>query len=355
MGLEVTASVGAEVCYASSPGESVMHHATDDSPRGAPPQSLGRRALRLVLLSLAALLPLLWVARRTEPEQVLRSLTSVPPTTFALAALLQALSLLSVSVRSRALLAAVLAPGAATALPPVAFFVRTWLIGGYVGLLPVPGADDLVRLGRTTTTGASLTASGSVVLLERLLGLAGVSALALAGAWWSPAPLPDQAWYSAVVCVVLTAAGFVALAVGRPLIQKLPSSRLPAPLQRLLPQLPGPAVFGQLPLPFLASIASNFLSGLLMFTVIHAMAPDFTLEASAQVMPAMLLALAVPLTPGRVGQREFVFSLFLGGVGVKQGVVLASSLWLLAFGLLVALSGGLALLWERVVGQAEKP
>ena len=82
--------------------------------------------------------------------------------------------------------------------------------------------------------------------------------------------------------------------------------------------------------------------------VLLPLAPAVPLVTCLKVIPAIVLAMFVPVTPAGIGQRELAFQLILGMIGVSPTASLAASLVYGALGLCLAGIGGLCLIGEQI-------
>lgn len=253
---------------------------------------------------------------------------------FAAAAFFTFLGLALGAVRWRALLLAF----GATEVPPLLTLVRLYMVSlFYNTFLPGAVGGDVVRAValRTSFGEKGATASIAVVFVERVLGLAGLFALAacmgLSGqVRGSDAFVPFAALAFLAACV-----GFAAVTFGHDIAPKLPG-----PLARLGARLPALAVKKHVLPASLLSIFTHVAMAMAGHSLILSMAPGTRLVESLTVVPLASAAAYFPLTVSGFGARETAFVFLYAAVGVPKSVALVTSLGIWLSQTTVAALGG---------------
>jgi uncharacterized membrane protein YbhN (UPF0104 family) len=304
-------------------------------------------ALRIVR-ALLVVLPLLWLAQRLDFPALVRGLEQVGGVRLALGLGLQLCISLVVSVRWRILLSSY----RSLRLPSVGFLLRANLVANYLSLLPVPGADEGVRVARTLRAFApGAPAAWLVLVIERICGLVGLLLLPLL------ANLGARTTLDATALRALSLGSLVACALAVPaltipgLLAHRPAlrprvARLPL-LGPALAQLEPPKRKLDLVLAVLLSILGHFGSCAVIAILFAPLDAAATLGVCVRVQPIVLLAMAFPLTPGGVGQRELVFAGLYGLAGVASTHAVTVALLSFALALLHSLVGFVVYAVER--------
>jgi glycosyltransferase 2 family protein len=289
-----------------------------------------------------------WVASVVDVGEVAAAARRIPPRAVAAAVVLVLVNVVVGAVRWRVVLAAY---GAAR-LPARARLLRLYLIAFFYNTyLPGAVAGDLVRgvasrdaFGDRGTTGAV-----AVVLVERVLGLAGLFALLGVGVLVTdPGGAADRAqlaWWAALG-LVASAAAVAAVAAGRRL-----APRLPGPIATIagrLPRLVGP---GGLAAALALSVVTQALIVVAGHVLLAGVAPELGLAESLLIVPLAAATTFLPITVGGAGAREAVFVGLAGAVAaVPAGDALAASLALWAAHLAVGAIGGVVQLLTKDLG-----
>ncbi len=309
---------------------------------GSPPAS-GRRKRILWALKIAGTIAgFTYVAWLVDPEDVSRAAARIDAGAFALACAIAAFNLLVGAVRWRVLLAAYGAPSR----PSILHLARVYLVGFFDNnYLPGGLGGDVVRgiVTRASFGERGATASMTVVLVERALGLAGL--LLIVSGTYLARPLPHTEGVLPFSALLLAAAfgGVLAVAAGRRLAPSLPG-RL-ATIAASLPRI-------ERPLPFagalLLSLVTQTLVAVTGFVILRSIAGDaVTIVDALVIVPLAMAAAYFPFSVGGAGVREgaFVF-LCTTALSMSRADALASSLLLWVTQLAVAAVGGVAqLLW----------
>ncbi len=304
---------------------------------------------------LFALLPIVWLARRVQWSDVVARARDVGVGGLAWAFAAVFVSTLFGVARWRTMMRTY----GATATPPFATMLRHFLIGFYFNMLPSGVAGDAVRAHRLRAWLPDLTSALTVVFLERVAGLFGLCIVA-ATAMLLSSDLHDDLVAKILELGLLGALALSCVLLAGPWIlarhTKLRGlvGRVPV-VGTVVLRIPPARSAGGLLVAVLQSVATQSFGMLSVAIMVQALAPGVTLLTCARVVPAIILATYIPLTPGGVGQREFVFQYMLGLVGVAPAAAIATSLLFFSLMIGMAALGGLCLLAERVLGLEENP
>jgi uncharacterized protein (TIRG00374 family) len=227
-------------------------------------------------------------------------------------------------------------------LPRWSESVRQYLVGMFYNLLPGAVGGDVLRGYETRRYFDESTAvrSVGVVFIERVCGFAGLLVLA------SSATLARERVNGAVLvysAIGLSAAllAVFALAIGRRV-----SARLPAKLARMASSLPAL----ENPLALLTALALSVLVHALVaatgYVVLVALTPVGFAEGMS-IFPLGTLAAFFPLTIAGAGARDTALVVLLSEIGVSRADALATSLSMLACGVVVAGIGGIVQLKSK--------
>jgi len=318
--------------------------------QGAREPKARRLALARWLRLAAALVPLVWLARRVPLSEVGARISEVGvlPLALAFAALLG--SLLCATVRWRTLLAAY----GANPLQPFVVLLRHNLVAAYFNVLPSGLWGDAVRGYRVRAALDNLTASYTVVVVERVAGLLGLvilgAALTLVGGGAAPVGIRIVTWTMALaVPLCIGVLGMPALLASMPALRAR-VERLPLVGRILIRVAPPRSALG-IVVAVLLSLFTQGLVALAIAVIVRALAPEVSMLALGCTLPVAILLMYLPLTPGAIGQREAVFVYLLSTIGVPAATALASSLLYFVLSLGIAATGGLCLLGERLAVQ----
>ena len=260
---------------------------------------------------------------------------------------------------------------------PILTVLRLTLIGQFFNLL-VPGGvgGDLIKMVYLRReSGERYPQALLTVLLDRVMGLAGLLLVAvLSVAWNLPMILNGPPELQALMMVVAGAsvagliAGIVFLlwpwisrGVGR--WKEQAEQRLPATVLSVIAKLGDAldllrAAPGKLWALILLSTVGHVTAAIGVFLIAKGTGETFALGFAPCLLATQLsnLVAAVPLTPGGLGGRDLIMSLLLRASGAPAS--LAGSVPVLVTVCLIgwSLLGGLALLWERgsTAGLAEE-
>lgn len=325
------------------------------APEGAapPPSRLGtlwKGPVGTALRWLFALLPIVWLTRRVRWSDVLARARDVGAANLAWAFGALLLSTVIASARWRTMMRAYGAP----ATPPLPTLLRHYLVAFYFNMLPSGVAGDGVRAHRVVPGAMpDMASSLTVVFLERVAGLFGLCIVA-AAAMLASDQLRDDAVATLLELGLLGALGLSSVVLLAPwALQRFDGlragvGRVPV-LGGLLLRVPSPRSYGGLALSVLQSVGTQLMSVVSVALVVKPLAPAVSFLVCARVVPAVILATYVPLTPGGIGQRELVFQYMFGLAGVRPDAAVATSLLFFAMLIGLAAIGGACLLAERAL------
>lgn len=313
------------------------------------------RLVRLARLALV-LLPLVWLSRYVDLAGVAAGLSQVGLSRLVLCFAVQLAAVALVSLRWRTLLASY----GAEPRPRFSELVRANLVANYIALMPVPGADEGVRVLRTKHLfPRDRVLPYLVIAVERLCGvtglllLAALAALLTRGAVSSTSLRGFALGTAFALLLALPVLGLPALLRARPGLRPY-VARLPL-VGAILVQLPPPVQRFRLLACVVLSLLSHFGSAVVAALLFAPLDAQATFYVCMRVQPLVLLAMAVPLTPSGIGQRELAFATLYGLVGVAPASAVTASL--LSFALLTAQSalGGLVYASERFRRRGDRP
>lgn len=282
-----------------------------------------------------------YVAWLVDPREVGGAMGRISGVAFAAACAISASNLLVGAVRWRILLAAYGAPERPSVLRLfhvywVGFFYNNYLPGGLGG--------DVVRgvVTRAAFGARGATASMTVVLVERALGLSGL--LLVVTTTWLVRPLPGTEDVLPFSLLLLGAAiaGIAAVAAGRRLAPVLPGKL--GEIAASLPEIVRPLPFaGALGVSLITQV-SVAATGWVIFASITG--GRVSLGDALVVVPLAMAAAYFPFSVGGAGVREGAFVvLCTTALSMSRADALASSLLLWMTQLAVAAFGGLAQLF----------
>lgn len=325
------------------------------------------KALRAALSLVAALMLVGWVVVSSGVEPI-KVLATVDHRLFAAAFLCYGVGFLTASWRWFLLLRHIRVHLTFLTV------LRLALIGLFFNLL-VPGGvgGDVIKMVYLRRESADRYPQALLtVLLDRLLGLAGLLAIAVVAVGLNAAMIrggPKELQGLLSVVALASLAGLLGglLFFLWPLLSRWGShwsgglhSRLPIKVQGVVVEIAGALdLLRAAPLKLfvllLLSSIGHLTSTMGMYLVARATSfGNFELSLTSCLLATQLsnLVAAVPLTPGGLGGRDLVMSLLLRAAGAPQQ--LAGAVPVLVTMLLVSWSllGGLALLWERGSGMA---
>ena len=179
----------------------------------------------------------------------------------------------------------------------VAIFYNTYLPGGVGG--------DVVRgvITRKSFGEAGATSAVTVVLVERVLGLAALLAIVASVLLVAPPAGLDHILGYAVIGILGAAVAVLGVAGARRVAEWFPIERL-RPLLRSLPVLHRPAWFG---LAILLSLGTQLLMAGVGWALLLGLAPGFRLADAIVIVPLANATAFLPISVGGAGAREAVF------------------------------------------------
>lgn len=215
----------------------------------------------------------------------------------------------------------------------VGFFYNNFVPGGLGG--------DLVRgiVTRQSFGERGTTASMTVVLVERALGLCGLLLLVTATYLWRPLPDTEGVLPFSALGLALAGAGVASVAAGRRFASVLPG-RLGS-FAAALPAIERPAPFAAALTISLVTQALVAVTGwILIASISHG---AVTLPDALLLVPLAMATAYFPLSVGGAGAREAAFvALGTAAFGMTEADALAASLLLWMSQLAVAGLGGIA-------------
>lgn len=295
-----------------------------------------------------AVLPLVWISRRVEWHDVGRRVRELGAPSMLLALSFAFVSFFLGALRWRVLLVGY----GARSIPSVWRLFSDTLIASYWNLMPGGVAGEAVRGWRVRDSVDGLATSYAILLVDRLAGLAGLMVLALLGATVGPA-LPVRGVDWAMGIAALLGLALASAALGLPLLL-----HTRARLREIVRRVPliGPKIASIQPvrrsssllLAVLVSVGTQAAAVMMLVSLVIPLAPATPLLGALRVAPLVILLIFVPLTPGGVGQREAVYLEVFGAVGTPASAAVAASVLTFGIVLVVAATGGLLLLRERL-------
>lgn len=312
--------------------------ATSSHPSPAEPR---RRLARLLLQLLGTCAGFLWVGLSVDLASVIQSIRALPLVAFGGAVALTCVGLVVGAARWQVLLRAYGAP----TIPPfsrlaslyfVGFFYNTYLPGGVGG--------DVVRaiVTRESFGAGGTTRALTVVLIERVLGLAGLLALVAASLTVAPPRGFEGVVGYAALGVVAALSGVAALAFARRL-----GPRLPGIVGRLASSLPTLSNLPAFALAFALSLVTQSIVGLIGHVILHGLTEALSLLDAFVLAPLASATAFLPFTVGGAGAREAAYVFVGEPMGLQAADATAASLLVWSAQLVVAALGGLVQLARR--------
>lgn len=229
------------------------------------------------------------------------------------------------------------------------FLVATF----FNNFLPSNIGGDVVRVADTARQAGSKTLATTVVLIDRVLGLAAllaVGAVAAAAATWSGIPLGGvrYVWASLVVIV----AGLLLVLSQRDRIPRMAQRGALARAAGVQRRLEGFSLAlgrfaeqpGSLWTAFAGAVAVQALLIGFYLCAAYSLSVPFPVYAAAVIVPVSLAAQMVPLSINGFGVREAVFAFFFTTLGLDVTSALVLSLGSAGLIMIFSLSGGLVFL-----------
>jgi uncharacterized membrane protein YbhN (UPF0104 family) len=279
---------------------------------------------------------LYWLVTRADAARVRESLLRIPGEALLAAIATFAAAVAVGTVRWRLLFRAY----GARSLPRARDIARWYLAGFFYNLLPGAVGGDLLRGYWARAHFADTRSSGtirsvSVVLVERVLGLAGLLICTALAASMRPAAPPEIVAYS-VAGLLAAILGLAALAQ----VQRL-TRFLPARLLKFVPAIPSLVHWPSFLTAVALSVLANALVAVTGHVLISGIAPHVSWLDSMMIFSVGTMASFFPLTVAGTGARETALVMLFAKVGVSEPDALASSFALLFCNVVLAAVGGL--------------
>jgi hypothetical protein len=233
------------------------------------------------------------------------------------------------------------------------FFVSTF-VGTF---LPASVGGDAVRATALARLGVPMADAVASVFMDRVLGVLGVLAMAVAGLWLArDLPARPEVVATVLAALAITAAGCSAVAAAVfstrvaafliALVQRLPWVRVHAAGSAIVGAVQRYAAHhGLLGAVTLASIGVQVLRVLQAWCLGLGLGIDAPLSVYFAFIPVILLVMLLPITVNGLGTSQVAFVLFFGTAGVPRPAAFALSVLFVALGVVGNLPGGL--LWTR--------
>lgn len=296
-----------------------------------------RRAVWLALQILGSVGAFAYLFTLVDVDAVLAAAADLPPWSMVAAVGLMAGAMVLGALRWRALLAAY----GARDLPRLGLLVHLYFVGlFYNTYLPGGVGGDVVRgvVTRQSFGPGGATAAVTVVLVERVLGLAALLAMVASVIAFAPPPGLDSLLGWALAGIACAAAAVAAIPAARRLAGLVPVARLRTLLQSL------PALRSRR--HFLVALAYSFgtqsTMALIGYALLTGLAPGFRLADAFAIVPLASATAFLPITVGGAGAREAAFvALCTAATEVDETRAATAGLAMWGATLLVAGVGGL--------------
>jgi len=302
----------------------------------APADRAGGRWLLRAAVTVVALGVL---AIHVDRQKLLAELASLSLASIAAAALLIMLQALVAAERWHYLNNAL---GITVArLATLRIFMFSLLMGQ---VLPASIGADATRAFLIQRHSGSWKAALASVVLDRLIGLAVLAAIIVAGlprllTGWQSASLAELVGASAVILLAGSAAAIMVMAWAIRLVQRWPAMARIAPImEAAAATFTAPSRMATL---LALSVVNHGCSILTMYVLAKGLGANLALAAAVVFVPLILLASAVPISIAGWGVREGAALILLGQAGLSDAQALAVSVAYGAITLLPALIGGL--------------
>ena len=292
-----------------------------------------------------------YIASIVDLEDLKNAIFNVAPWAFLAACATTGVNLFVGAARWRILLAAYGAPNR----PSIPFLARVYLVGFfYNNFLPGGVGGDVVRgiVTRRSFGARGATASMTVVLVERALGLSGLLLLVSGATILWPLRNTSSVLPFAAIGLVIAACGVASVAAGRRLAPLLPGR-----LGMIAASLPVIERFG----PFFGALAISLvtqglvaLSGWFLLSSVTDGAVSLT--DAFVLVPLAMAAAYFPLSVGGAGVREGAFvAIGTAALGMTRADALAASVALWMTQLAVSSLGGIWQLVSPIPGDTDGP
>jgi glycosyltransferase 2 family protein len=246
--------------------------------------------------------------------------------------------------------------------PPLGAVLRVFFVSTFLGtFLPASIGADAVRTVATARLGVPAAPAAASVVLDRLLGIVGILALAVLGLFLAR----DLRSHPAVVAALAFTSAIVA--VGAALIF---SDRAGAAARLFARAAPGAQLKhlgvevinaiqmhrghrGRIAAVLLASIAVQVLRVLEAWTLGLALSVPAAFSTYLAFVPLILLIMLLPITVNGIGTSQGAFVWLFGTAGVPAAAAFALSVLFLALGVVGNLPGALLYAVDSDGGQAD--
>jgi len=262
----------------------------------------GRRLAWLTLQVLGSVAAFAYLFSLVDLDEVLAAARDIPATSMGVAVGLMGGAMVLGALRWRALL---LAYGAAR-VPRLAPLVHLYFVGlFYNTYLPGGVGGDVVRgvITRRAFDGTGATAAVTVVLVERVLGLAALLAMVASVVAFAPPPGLASLLGWALAGIGAAVAAVASIPAARRLAGFVPFARL----RRMLEALPALRSRRHFLLALAYSFGTQSTMALIGYTLLTALAPDFRLADAFAIVPLASATAFLPITVGGAGAREAAF------------------------------------------------
>ncbi|CAN5480862.1 lysylphosphatidylglycerol synthase transmembrane domain-containing protein [soil metagenome] len=229
------------------------------------------------------------------------------------------------------------------------FLVATF----FNNFLPSNIGGDVVRVADTASYARSKTLATTVVLLDRVLGLVALLAVAAAAsalAFYAGVHLRGMQYVWGALTAIVIGLVFVLrhpARIGRA-TGRFAAGRAAGVHRRFQSLLDAMARFGGQPRrlwsAFVGAIAVQLLLVLFYICAAHSLAVPLPLLAASVIVPVSLAVQMVPVSINGFGVREAVFAFFFASLGLDVSSALTLSLGSAALIMLFSLSGGVVFL-----------
>jgi glycosyltransferase 2 family protein len=307
----------------------------DEAPEKTPERSRLRRWLPVALRFAIVGALVVWFAVSADLVAFASALASLPAWSVGAAAILGFLILVTGAVRWRVTMSAF----GPKELPSLAAAIRLYFVGHFYNTF-VPGSvgGDVVRGVVSRRCFDTAAASYLVVLIERLIGFAGMGLVFLLGLAIGPDILALREYLPWLI--VLLAIGLAAGAL------TVASSRLSQKLRQVPPV--------RRPLLLVWSLGLTLISHVLgvtkMYVLVLGMGLPVSYAALVLIMPIAFTAAFIPLNVLGMGTREVTLLALLGLMGIASEQAVALSL---GYGVITLATAGLGGVLQLFGGRLE--
>jgi uncharacterized protein (TIRG00374 family) len=233
--------------------------------------------------------------------------------------------------------------------PPLASLLRIFFVSTFVGtFLPASIGGDAVRAYSTAKLNVPGGDAVASVFMDRMLGVASILLMALAGLTLAGDLAGNRAivtalFATAIVCVVTLVLIFSA---GAAEAAAALTTRLPAAVAQAARKVLGSVRsyrmrHAALTLVLVCSVAVQVLRVLQAYCLGRALGIEAAAGAYFAFIPLILLVMLLPVTINGIGTSQAAFVWFFGRVGVEAAPAFALSILFVALGIVGNLPGAL--------------